>query len=387
VSSSGGDFEVICKTCGQRNDDTATFCGACGAFLEWAGERVETDRAVPATTAPEPAVLGGDAPEPLTEASAARPAGPDSQPAEAVPDVRTGPSTPQAAVQPAPAEEPAAVKPAVPVSRPAPLKEPTPRRGISPGDLICGNCGEGNDPTRRFCRRCGSTLAEATTAVPVRLPWWRRLFTRPPKDPAPAGTRPTPSGRTRRWGCLSSAIARTALVVVVVVVVLFAAVPSLRRQVTRDATRVRRDIDPNHPKIALQSATATGSGGCPAPNVQDNSTVYWFTHGASGTPQVLTVTVASGFKGNLHEIGVTPVPPAQTSGQSGGALPYPQQLQVSSGGAQAAKTLVLANPPKFHSYTYTVSHPQSLQIIVTSTDPGAPPNACVETAYIFYDRT
>ncbi len=59
--------------------------------------------------------------------------------------------------------------------RPEP-KKVAPTRQVKPGDLICGECGEGNDPQRRFCRKCGHSLAEAVAAT--RPPWWRRLFSR-----------------------------------------------------------------------------------------------------------------------------------------------------------------------------------------------------------------
>nr|MDP8970979.1 hypothetical protein [Actinomycetota bacterium] len=72
---------------------------------------------------------------------------------------------------------------------PKTLQPPT--RTIQPGDLVCGSCGEGNAPSRNFCRRCGHPLADATVA---RIPWWRRIFRRR-KRVLPAGTRP---GRTDR---------------------------------------------------------------------------------------------------------------------------------------------------------------------------------------------
>ena len=50
---------------------------------------------------------------------------------------------------------------------------------------ICSNCGEANDPTRKFCRRCGTTLVAAQVVAPTRLPWYRRLFHREPKQPKP----------------------------------------------------------------------------------------------------------------------------------------------------------------------------------------------------------
>lgn len=63
--------------------------------------------------------------------------------------------------------------------------EPIPRDRYQPGDVICGQCGTGNSPTRHFCRRCGAALADAVT---VRTPWWRRIF--PARQTPVAGQRP-----------------------------------------------------------------------------------------------------------------------------------------------------------------------------------------------------
>jgi ribosomal protein L40E len=59
-----------------------------------------------------------------------------------------------------------------PVSTQAPADEPPPNEG----DLICGECGAGNVPTRKFCRRCGASLL--TAQVRAKPPWWRRLLNR-----------------------------------------------------------------------------------------------------------------------------------------------------------------------------------------------------------------
>lgn len=68
------------------------------------------------------------------------------------------------------AQQPAPQKPGTPLAKPKrprpPVDDP-----IQQGDLVCGNCGIGNKPTRKFCRRCGTTLAEAVVA---KLSWWRR---------------------------------------------------------------------------------------------------------------------------------------------------------------------------------------------------------------------
>jgi hypothetical protein len=56
-----------------------------------------------------------------------------------------------------------------------PVTRTQPTRRLRPGDLICGECGEGNRPARKFCGRCGEPLLLAET---VRTPWWRALIPR-----------------------------------------------------------------------------------------------------------------------------------------------------------------------------------------------------------------
>jgi hypothetical protein len=80
-------------------------------------------------------------------------------------------------------DQPAARRPTyVPETpRPATPARPVEARVAQPGDRICSNCSEPNDPTRKFCRRCGTSLAVAAVQPEVRLPWWRRIFQRQPK--------------------------------------------------------------------------------------------------------------------------------------------------------------------------------------------------------------
>lgn len=108
---------------------------------------------------------------------------------------------PQKAAKPtveSPSEQQArkGVQPIRPERRPKKKKAKQPvatERTIRPGDLICGNCGEGNTPTRNFCHRCGKTLKEAEVA---RRPWWRRLRG-PRRRTYEAGER---RGRRRKGG-------------------------------------------------------------------------------------------------------------------------------------------------------------------------------------------
>ncbi|HWB67766.1 MAG TPA: hypothetical protein VG708_13165 [Mycobacteriales bacterium] len=62
------------------------------------------------------------------------------------------------------------------------------KRRLNPGDLICGQCGEGNSPTRRFCSRCGESLAGAEV---VKRSWWRRLVAK--LTPRPRKPKSVPS--------------------------------------------------------------------------------------------------------------------------------------------------------------------------------------------------
>ena len=88
--------------------------------------------------------------------------------------------------QPAPVQ-PQAVQPQAPQRRKPPKVQPgKPTRTPQKGDLICGECGEANSPGRKFCSRCGTSLA---AAVVVKIPWWKRIFRRRPKS-AMAGERP-----------------------------------------------------------------------------------------------------------------------------------------------------------------------------------------------------
>ena len=135
--------EIICKRCGVHASVDEDFCGGCGAFLEWEGERVVVD----------------DGPAPIS-----------SPP----------PSDQTSVPRPPPPSGPVAVQPAPPIERPKPPPPRPQARRAEPGDIFCGQCGQPNEPGRRFCRKCGSVLAEQVAAV--RLPWWKRIFRRHPSD-------------------------------------------------------------------------------------------------------------------------------------------------------------------------------------------------------------
>ena len=43
-TSTGGVGVVVCGECGSANDADVSFCGSCGAYLEWEGERLQPGR-------------------------------------------------------------------------------------------------------------------------------------------------------------------------------------------------------------------------------------------------------------------------------------------------------------------------------------------------------
>jgi hypothetical protein len=89
---------------------------------------------------------------------------------------------------------PGAVAPQTPQApqRKVVVQKTKPTRALQPGDLVCGECGEGNPPSRKFCSRCGNSLLNAVVA---KVPWWKRIFRRKPKT-LEAGERPWKGGKS-----------------------------------------------------------------------------------------------------------------------------------------------------------------------------------------------
>jgi hypothetical protein len=323
---------IVCKQCGHHNEDNDTFCGSCGKFLEWTGERVVVAQPEPEPPAPEPEpepahlglidrvkqAVGIDetapqqvAPAPVATpapAATAPPADGPLTPAAPVPFMRsvpvsstTAPAPPVAASATTPAAEPVlagvaagppatlaqdeplsrrptSVAPAITRPRPAPRTiEPPTRR--HPGDLICGQCGEGNDPVRHFCRRCGNPLDEA---LAVRLPWYRRFLNRLfGVRTREAGWRPQRVGPPNVMGVVWR-IVRLALGAIIVLGLLaFLLVPSFHNavvdRVSKTFTSVRIALHPNYDPVYPigASATTATAGHVPTLAMDRFSNTYW----------------------------------------------------------------------------------------------------------------
>lgn len=342
---------IVCRQCGHQNEEGVSFCGSCGTFLEWTGERVEeaepeppppapvTERpglvervkqavgldseaservepvapvpeptpVVPAATQdasptapqraapPPPAEVADQAPDREAPPPADRP--PPQVPAEMVAPVAVPPPVPPvtrpparppgrsrvappiteaAADQPA-ARRPEAVVPAHERPRAVPPGPPPPR--FKPGDLICGQCGRGNDPSRRFCSQCGNSLA---TAVVARVPWYQRLFRRQPKAYA-AGERPgtmrpgTERGAARRRPGFGRTLRNVVLIALALGVLAYMLVPGVRDGVNGAIAGVRRIVAPE--LVASNPISAQASAELPGHeallSIDGKSNTYW----------------------------------------------------------------------------------------------------------------
>lgn len=139
--------------------------------------------AAPSGLKPPPPKLPPDPPAP-----AAGPALPPSKPVATAAEVSelVAPVSGKATAQPE------AVVPQEAQKKPPPVRKQPPSKKLQPGELVCGECGEGNAPTRKFCSRCGTSLAAAQV---VKTPWWRKLLPRRGAKVRKAGERAKRRGR------------------------------------------------------------------------------------------------------------------------------------------------------------------------------------------------
>lgn len=442
---------IVCKNCGHQNDDNDTFCGSCGKFLEWTGERVAVAQPEPEPEPPapepvaEPAHLGlidrvkqavgieeaAAQPAPLVEAtpsptlptrgreesdpvravpvtSAAAPVTPSpvvltqgraeapALPTRASEEVRepvlAGVGAP-AAPAPAPAavqmdepisRRPTSVAPTVTRPRPGPrtIEAPTRRH---PGDLICGQCGEGNDPVRHFCRRCGASLDEA---LAVRLPWYRRFFNRVfGVRTREAGWRPARVGPPNVMGMFWRIVRLAIAAIIVVALLAFLFIPSFHSLVVNRATTafttVRKIVHPNYdPIYPIGASASTAIAGHPPTLAVDRFTnTYWAALPSDHTPSLV---IRFAGPQDLAEIGFTSGASGTAPADQFLAQPRPHLLHlVFSDGTTQDLTLTDSEKPQFSAInakqvTFVEIHVQSVWPTAT-----APPSSVAITEVEF----
>jgi hypothetical protein len=419
---------IVCEVCGTANGDGERFCGQCGAFLEWAG--ADAGRPAAAQQSPTPSVGAGHgdpgpagtsgraaavdpvtgpaadpvatwtadpvtprATEPVTpraadpvtpgatDPGATRAAGPVTVPTadpaasrvgEVLSTAAPGPpvDTDAGPAQPSgqPAERmPAAVQPGQPVRRRppvAPVEEPRP--APRPGERVCGRCGTGNDPSRRFCRSCGAPLAEAAV---VRLPWWRRLLG------ALAGRSAYAAGerRSRRDFSVARRLVRLlALVVVLAVLVVFGR-PLVSTAVNAVRDRMRDPVY-FHPVDVTASSARRGAA---AERIADGaSNRYW---APAGKAEGAWVEAAFGEEVRIVEVMVTPGVSKKPEEFLAAGRPRDIELRASTadGGTKTVKA-VLRDEPGPQTVTVKTTGVLRIRLTVRSTyGPGADPPVAV----------
>jgi len=262
--------------------------------------------------------------------------------------------------------------------RPAGEETPPP----NPGDLICGNCGIGNDPARRFCRRCGLSLASATVAAPRRVPWWRRIFGGGrPKARMAAGERPKSmrsDGRTTggiRPARLLSAAAQIVIIAAVVGAVSgYFVVPSWRSAVNGFLDSIKEIVVPAANRVYTSGPT-TGPGvkDHPASKAWDGSLAFWAAPVTASSP----ATIESAFipPADINKVLVT----AGAAGAQYTAFARPRdvtiQLLDADGAVIVSKDLELKQQPEPQAFDVGGKDASRVRLIVRSVYPAADASA------------
>ena len=214
--------------------------------------------------------------------------------------VTRGETTIGAAEPSATAVQPGAVspvKPMAPAQRSRPVKQP-PSRTIVPGDLVCGECGEGNPPARNFCSRCGNTLKDAAVA---KRKWWQRLVPRRRRKSMEAGARPWKASnggkkQRRKGGKLGKLFAKLRPIIagaMLLVGLVVGVTPNLREKATGKIGDVKDSImskvQPHYVPLAPITITGTSEQpDSPVSAVIDGNTITsWIAQGEDLEPTIV----------------------------------------------------------------------------------------------------
>jgi ribosomal protein L40E len=299
----------------------------------------------------------------VTRPTATTPASRAAQPA------RPAASAPSDGARQPTAQRPVAQKPGAAKTRVAPKPPQAKGREYKPGDKICGQCGEGNDPARKFCRKCGTSLVEAVVAAEPS--WWKRLFSKKKKT-LKAGER-----RTRADGTLKDGRPRVfqglkktfnVLFAILAILLMFAFIGPWRGSVLdamRDTTnKVKRIFIAEYEPLHADGIEATSSlPEHPAAMAIDGATNFAWQEGAPGDGEGQKLVLTFNQQVDIDKIGIRSG--ASNQQEEFLAQPRPRELHiVFSNGAQ--KDITLKDTPEFQTFNVKAHAIVRMEITVTS---------------------
>lgn len=229
-------------------------------------------------------------------------------------------------------------------------------------------CGIGNDPARRFCRRCGAGLEQAVIAVPVHVPWYRRLFRRRSPERYQAGERPRSMeqrGRPRR-SILGVLLPLAVVVAIVAAVGAYVGVPDVQRQVNDAIAGLRRQFLP-------ELADVTPTAGANAVDAIDGNLLTWWE--GRGDQPGLTLRFAPAV--DLGALGIT----AGANGDDFPRFRRPIRIRLAPEGGDPV-TLEIADSREFQSFRIDLRDVGRLRVqVLESRGPGGAPVAVRELQF------
>lgn len=318
-----------------------------------------------APTQPDASTLVVKVPPPPPKHSAPRHSAPGpAKPAPAGPGAR-----PPGAEQPA-AVRPGAAAPKARRSTPAHVDEP-----VDPGDLICGECGAGNKPTRKFCRRCGHDLVEAVVA---KVPWWRRIL--PRRKPVAASSRPKES-KSRSLPVSKYAVLMAVFFVLVLVGF------SLRDAIGGAYQRVVDRVVGSEPVQPKMSASSNAPG-APATQANDGtSNKFWAPAAGDANGEFLRAEFDEPVR--LLHIIVTPGVSTKQPEFLAAGRPRVLSLMVTDGDGEVSRErLELADTAGPQTFDVVHADVERLRLTIVSSKQGTRPGAPVAIAEVeFHGRS
>jgi hypothetical protein len=254
-------------------------------------------------------------------------------------------------------------------------------------EVICGECGVGNPQSRRFCRRCGTSLVETEglEADVPRMSWWRRIFStrRAPNVSKKAAAAPAmqavssgkePAAAPGRNIDVSGSeaakqLAKTLIALIVVgVVVGFAASPDTRSTLSNSAVAQLRDVERQFlvgEYLPVRPVNAQGSSetiGHQAHFLLVPKSGYWAVDTSQDPQPVVTLDFAQPT--DLDYAVVT-----SGAGSDYAGMGRPRQVRATYFPVGASEDLTLYDDPRPTRYHLHGRHVSSVQLQILGVYP------------------